>query len=382
MSELKTSAPMYVQQLSRLPFSDVGALHTRVKTLHAKRYGIIVHDKDVDKDGKPVAPHVHVMMQFDSAQRISSLANKLNDSEQNFESMTKQNRKNGANNGFAYLTHRTDNASDRYQYDFSEVIANFDYLEFMRKLEKRVRSPSVESDRILEELKDGELTLLEAKNELLELGPKVYSSKARAMREVNAAVQDIKAERWRDEMRQQGKSIKTIWLYGATGTGKTRFAETIGGKLDAPGACFITGGSNDLFQDYSGQHNVVLDELRPNVLQYADLLKILDPFNYDMRTVSRYHNLQLQAEQIIITSPYSPADFFERQKFVSTIDGFGQLNRRIALTIEVTPDGLNEVEFTKGSYVVISTEPNPYYSPDVAVNKIGLNQLLTELGDN
>lgn len=382
MSDFKTTAPMYVQRLKRLPFNDIDALLRRVKTLNAVRYALIVHDKDVDKNGKPLEPHVHVMMQFETAQRVSALANKMNEIEQNFESMTKNDRKNGVNNGFAYLTHRTTNASDRYQYDFSEVTANFDYPKFMEKLEKKVKNATSGPDRVLEEFKEGKITLLEAKGELLALGPRVYSSKARALREVNAAVQDINADQWRTKMRQSGQSIKVIWLYGAAGTGKTRFAESIGGKFDDPGACFTTGGSNDMFQDYAGQRSIVLDELRPNVLQYADLLKILDPFNYDMRTVSRYHNLQLQAEQIIITSPYSPVEFFSQQGSVSVTDGFAQLQRRISLTVEVTPDGLNEVEFTSNGYAAISTEPNPYYSPDVVANKLGLSQLLTNLEDD
>lgn len=381
MSDLKSIGPMYVQQLTKLPFKDIDALIRRVKTLKAKRYGVIIHDKDIDKDGKPVEPHVHVMLQFATAQRISSLANKLNEQDQNFESMTKKDRKNGVNNGFAYLTHRTTNAVDRYQYDFSEVIANFDYAEFMKNLEEQIKNPS-EPDRILEEFKSGEITLLQAKSALLDLGPRVYASKARPLREINAAVQDISAEQWREKMHQSGQSIKVIWLYGMAGTGKTRFAETIGGKFDDASGCFTTGGSNDMFQGYAGQRNVVLDELRPNVLQYADLLKILDPFNYDMQTVSRYHNLQLQAEQIIVTSPYSPAEFFAQQSSVSITDGFGQLQRRISLTVEVTPDSLNEVEFTNQGYVTNNSEANPYYSPGILANKLGLNQLLNNLGDD
>ncbi|WP_125581548.1 Rep family protein [Levilactobacillus cerevisiae] len=382
MSDFKTTAPMYVQQLKKLPFNDIDALLRRVKTLNAVRYALIIHDKDVDEDGKPLETHVHVMMQFDTAQRVSALANKLNDLEQNFESMTKNDRKNGVNNGFAYLTHRTTNAADRYQYDFSEVTANFDYPKFMAELAEKVKNTATGPDRILEDFKNGEITFLEARQELLDLSPRVYSSKARALREINSAVQDISAEQWRAKMRKNGQSIRVIWLYGAAGTGKTRFAETIGGKLDDPGACFTTGGSNDMFQDYAGQHSVVLDELRPNVLQYADLLKILDPFNYDMRTVSRYHNLQLQAETIIVTSPYSPAAFFSKQSSVSITDGFGQLSRRISLTIEVTPGSLNEVDFTNGGYVATSTEPNPYYSPDTTATRLGLDQLLTDMEDD
>lgn len=254
MSELKTKAPMYVQQMAKLPFK-IDALETRVKTLKPKRYGIIVHDKDVDDEGNLKEPHVHVMMEFDTAQRISALANKLNDLEQNFESMTKVNRKNGANNGFAYLTHRTSNSANDHQYDFSEVRANFDYPEFMRKLSKKVNSRS-EPDRLIQDFVDGKLTFIETKRDLLALSPRIYSSKARELREINAAIQDVNAEKWREEMREKGKQIRVIWLYGAAGTGKTRFAETMAGKFTDSNACFTTGGSNDVFSGYQGEKNV------------------------------------------------------------------------------------------------------------------------------
>lgn len=117
-------------------------------------------------------------------------------------------------------------------------------------------------------------------------------------------------------------------------------------------------------------------------MRYADLLKILDPFNYDMPTVSRYHNLQLTAEQIIITSPFSPIDFYEQLKSVSIIDGRGQLLRRIALTIEVTPDSLNEVEFSQGKYVVVASRPNPYFDSGQTAKKFTLNDAFEEMEGN
>lgn len=380
MSDLKTTAPMYVQRMDKLPFNSIDALETRVKTLKPKRYGIIVHDKDVDDDGNLKDPHVHVMMQFDTAQRISSLAKKFNDLEQNFESQTKFNRRNGVSNGFSYLTHRTANAADRYQYDFSEVIANFDYEDFMNKLEKQVQNSSG-PEQILQKFSDGEITLLQAKHDLMNLGPQVYASKARSLREISAAIQDISAEQWRVKMRQEGKRIRVIWLYGGAGTGKTRFAEAIARKSHDDNSYFISGSSNDVFQFYQGESTVILDELRSDVLQYADLLKILDPFNFDTQTVSRYHNLQLKADEFIISSPYNPAEFFSRQKSVSITDGFAQLQRRIAITVEVTSDSLNEVEFTDKGYVTIASEPNPYFVQNTSANKVGLAQLITELED-
>ena len=115
---------------------------------------------------------------------------------------------------------------------------------------------------------------------------------------------------------------------------------------------YVAGSSRDIFQDYAGEHTIILDELRPKVVAYQDLLRILDPFG--ARTVvkapARYVDKTLAADLILVTSPYSPHAFWQEQfsavdknkgsaakKSLAEqgVDGFDQLARRIGVTIQL-----------------------------------------------
>ena len=145
-------------------------------------------------------------------------------------------------------------------------------------------------------------------------------------------------KRWLTKMK--GKSMKVIWLYGAAGVGKTRMAEIMLSKHKY----VILGSSRDYFQDYHGEHYIVLNDLRPNDFLYSDLLRLLDPYQHDKAAPSRYHDKKLSAEEIIITTPYSPYDFYRNiisihDKSVDTID---QLLRRV-IPIKITPSFFKSV---------------------------------------
>jgi hypothetical protein len=141
------------------------------------------------------------------------------------------------------------------------------------------------------------------------------------------------ARAWRKQMREEHKSVIIIWLYGEAGTGKTWFAKNYAGRLKRD--WFFTGSSRDPFQTYNGEPIVILDELRPDTFEYADLLKMFDPFNDSAMAASRYFDKPLTADTFIVTSPYSPWKFYDNMKkksfsFDEDIDRFNQLARRIS----------------------------------------------------
>lgn len=59
-----------------------------------------------------------------------------------------------------------------------------------------------------------------------------------------------------------------------------------------------------------GQSIIIIDELRPDVINYGELLKLLDPFNFENVAGSRYHDKKIIAKEIIITGPLSPVEFY------------------------------------------------------------------------
>ena len=79
---------MYVQQVDNLPLAKgqsldkkINALIKRIKSVsEIKKYALIVHDKDSDKDGNTIKPHVHVMLELDKQRSVNKIAKALDDS--------------------------------------------------------------------------------------------------------------------------------------------------------------------------------------------------------------------------------------------------------------------------------------------------------------
>lgn len=102
-----------------------------------------------------------------------------------------------------------------------------------------------------------------------------------------------------------------------------------------------------MFQGYQGEHTVILDELRPTCFSYDDLLKMLDPFAEKTYAPSRYQDKLLLVDTYLITTPYSPQDFYwEISNNRSIIDSFEQLRRRLTIVQYMTTDFIELQEYT------------------------------------
>lgn len=340
---------MYEQQLKHLPAQSIDNLIDRIQNnLKPKKYAVVLHDKDIDEQGQLIEPHVHAMLSFDNARSLSSVARQLGDKPQYVEAW-----KGNSNNGYAYLTHRTDDAKDKYQYNPKAVIANFDYPELLKQISAEISSKNSKSIKLLLDLLyNGSIT----KSELeAQLTGSQYGRYKNQIENVYAKRLQNLAEQFRKEMLEQGKQVQVIWIYGTSGTGKTSLAKDYADKANQP--YFITGSSRDIFQNYSGQHTLIMDELRPNIIPYADLLRILDPFENNKMLPSRYNDKSLACDLIIITTPYNPYEFYQeifgynynqpayaRQR---ATDSFEQLLRRITLIIEMNDYYIQAMEFDR-----------------------------------
>lgn len=174
----------------------------------------------------------------------------------------------------------------------------------------------------------------------------------------------IRSRRWkkRDSKLAQSNIKQVAYVYGNAGTGKTTWAKRLAQKEHM--SIFICGSSNDPFDGYDGQEVLVFDDLRPDVFDWADLLKILDPHTFTLAK-ARFHNKDMSAVKVIvITSPLSPADFLEQIKRKGSED-IHQFYRRLAVVIHVSKD---KIEF-------IESATNKVLSSKV-------NDLLTEFDSN
>lgn len=338
---VKAKNMMYVQNLENLPFTNLNeCLEYIKKELNPIKYAGILHNKDKNEDGSLKMPHIHVMLQFENARSIENIAKILKDKPQYIQKW------NGdSTNGYSYLIHATTESQNQHQYEMDEVSANFDYIHLIVKTKKRIKFNLTGRDELvikglLDKLYLGEITKEDVEKQLS------GSQYAKAKNRIESVYQkhiEIVADEWRNYMRKNNLTIEVIWIYGTAGVGKTRLAKDYASKYGEN--YFITGSSRDPFQHYEGQNIIILDELRPSIFQYSDLLKMFDPFNDEVMGASRYFDKPLTANVFIITSPYKPKDFYskiieENKKFDVGTDTFKQLARRIDLVLHLDKESL------------------------------------------
>ena len=352
---------MYEQQLKYLPkgmTADDLFEHIRNK-IKPMRWAGIVHDKDLKPDNKtPKEDHVHVMMHFKNARSLNQVAKDIGDKPQYVE---KWNDK--LENGYSYLIHATDNSRFQHQYSADEVIANFDYIaEIKRITEKvaKVRSVSSASrtNALLDLIANGKVTLEEAKKQL---SGSEYAKADRKLDSAHALYLERCASKLHEEMMANHEVVRVHWLYGSTATGKSLLAKTIAKRL---GRYYITATLKDPFQFYEAEEIIILDELRPGVIAFPELLEMFDPYSYGkVRMSPRYHNKTLACRTFFVTSPYDPVGFCNGAiTGKNSIDKPEQLYRRLTSVLHLTQDYIHRMEYDSDlhMYVVRDTKDNHY----------------------
>lgn len=330
---------MFVQQIEYFQSSNLqDIIEYMTNILKPIRFAGILHDKDIGQDGNLVAPHIHLVLQFESARSLNNLAKLTKQPIQCFEQW-----RGSVNNAYSYLVYHTESNQDKYQYSPKEVIANFDYLLLLDTIEKNVTkryeiNDTMIIDNLLDLLYTGDITKSEIEQRLT---GSQYAKARQKIETVYLKRLETQAELWRQEMIDKNEIVTIIWLFGKAGTGKTRLARQYAEQYDLN--YFITGSIRDPFQQYNLEHVIILDELRPHQFDYSDLLKMFDPYNVKAMASSRYFDKPLLANIYIITSPYSPYDFFlelTKKRKTSHIDSWGQLMRRLSLVVEVKKEYL------------------------------------------
>lgn len=122
---------------------------------------------------------------------------------------------------------------------------------------------------------------------------------------------------------------KVYWLYGKTGTGKTRTAMAMGDRYgDRANDIWISSGPLRWFDGYDGQSVVIFDDFRAkHVSSFAFLLRLLD--RYPTRVEFKGGFTDWAPKIIIITSSYSPDECFSVRN-VHQPEDMAQLHRRIS----------------------------------------------------
>lgn len=341
-STLRAKAIMYTQFFSHMSMTLEDLQSVVEFTIRPVKWALMVHDKDVDDNGNLIEPHVNVMMVFKNARSLNSIAKLLDDKPQYLQVWT-----GNVNNGFAYLIHDTKGAQDKGKHKYSsiDVIANFNYVALAQKIgvevEQAKAERAVNTKQLLDMLLAGTIT---KEDVIKQLSGSQYGRLHRQIDDVDAQRLTNEAAKWRADMMAKGEPITVIWLYGAAGTGKSSLAKKYAKDMGRP--FFPSGSGRDPWQNYNGEHIVILDELRPGVIPFEELLRLFDPYGYETEVMggARFHDKAVAADTFIVTTPYTPSEFYEKSVTDKKTDGIDQLLRRLSVVIKMDDDYIYPVQ--------------------------------------
>jgi len=133
---------------------------------------------------------------------------------------------------------------------------------------------------------------------------------------------------------------KVYWLWGKTGSGKTRCATGFSRRYRPEEEAWISHGGGELkwFDGYDGQRVVIIDDFRSKGCKFAFLLRLLDRYPLSVEFKGGFVNWN--PEVIIITSPQCPQDMFS-VRGAKIPEDLAQLTRRLTRVLEIGGAGCN-----------------------------------------
>lgn len=120
---------------------------------------------------------------------------------------------------------------------------------------------------------------------------------------------------------------EVIWLWGATGTGKSRRAREICGD-----DVFCKNTGSKWWDGYDAHEDVIIDDFRDSWWSITYMLGLLDRYSFQVEVKGGQR--QMRAKRIVITSANAPD-----QCYIGTGEAIGQLLRRIDNVTHVTEVG-------------------------------------------
>lgn len=290
------SQPEYIK-------GEVGDIIRQHKVI--KKWAYILHDKDPN-----TSPHFHIYLDFNRTSiPLSDIAKWFGLQESCVERV-----KGRPVDVLKYLIHANDSQVNKYQYDYSEVRANFDFLA------------EIETDKVL-----GDFEKYSYAQQLQYINSLPVSEKTQA----HTKLEKLWKIHCQCLVLNPERNIEVMFIHGKGGTGKTYYARKFLEKLGYD-YC-VSSSSNDPFQDYMGQQAIILDDLRDKAFEFEDLLKILDN-NTASSVKSRFSNKVFNGKLIVITSTVPLAYWYREYQYKDNNDSLLQLYRRITSYVVVTTD--------------------------------------------
>jgi hypothetical protein len=296
---------------------EKGFTHERIKSDLCKLQSAIYWCMADEKGTEEETPHTHIFIVFSSAVRFSTIK-KL------FESAHIERVKGTAQENRDYIAKEgkwkeTDKAK-------TNIAGTFE--EWGEMPIERQRGWNVETV-ILERIQDGATNA-----EIL----REFPNYLRGMRDVEFVRQALRAEESRDKWRD----LKVIYIWGKTGTGKTRSV------MDGHGYSNVYAVNNykHPFDGYIGENVMLFDEFSSDI-RIQDMNNYLD--GYPIALPARYSNKQACYERVYIISNLDLREQYKSEQQHQP-EVWAAFVRRIHKVIRFNADG-SRTEYETAAYM-------------------------------
>ena len=335
-----------MQYWDYMDVKDISSIVERIKALtNLKSWCIITHDKDVLPSGEPKRPHFHCVLTFSNNKTFGSIAKGLGVAVQYVNKI-----KSTTKSAQLYLVHR--NNPEKYQYSPSEVLASFDYVNFV-------------DDCPVKEKRENIAFRIE-KGEIKEYNIFKYITIDEYSR--NKRYYQSCFEYRQGKLKGLNRSMECIFITGGSGTGKTTYAKTVACSYGY--ATYISSGGKNPLDNYKGEECIILDDTRSSTWSLTDFLKLTDNHT-DSLVGCRYYNKSIAECKLLIVTSCKSLDEFYEQATKEDNEPRIQLFRRFPMVMRMTKEFIyiDIFDDKKGCYVPHAKANNPtaiLFNPNAA----------------
>ncbi len=309
------------KQLEAILYVEDGMTATEIKKIceqysSIKEFAFILHDKDTNEDGTPKKSHFHLYCRFGNTNvSIQEFATWFGIKPNSVSTI--KARRNSQFHVLTYYLHR--GFPEKHQYDVADILGNMDV-------------PAILANGILETrrgeiIRDCAAGIITPENYNQHVSPEEYTRHAKDMEKAWEY-----AEHTKRQSAQHRRDLKTIYVFGKSGAGKTALSKMAAEKTGM--SVYLSSQGKHPFDEYEGQDCVILDDLRPDApFSLAELIRLIDP-HHDSNVAARYKNKHLDCTLMFITSILPPDVFLQGSANKEHEDPY-QLYRRLYEVWEV-----------------------------------------------
>lgn len=336
--------------------NELAVVVSRIVSLtQYKSHACIVHDKDVLPNGETKLPHFHAVVTLKDKMTVESIAQTLH-VEPQYVNKIKTTTKSAR----LYLIHR--NNPEKYQYSPSDVLASFDYVNYVDDCE-----PKQQRRNIADLIANGEIKPYNLYNYVTvdEFAKnKQYYTRCFEYRQ--------------NKLKGLNREMLCYFITGGSGTGKTTYAKRIA-EQKGYGVYVSSGGKNPL-DNYAGEECIILDDTRSSTWSLTDFLKLTDNHT-DSLVGCRYYNKSISECKLLIVTSVKSLNEFYQNAIKDDNEPQYQLNRRFSVVFEMNPETMYLCPFDAktGRHIPQIKVANPVR--DILQRKpVDLSGLVSDLG--